>query len=699
MSPVPLLLHRRWPSWPTRPCLLALVGLAPLVGCLRPQVPGDAGSDSGATADLFADLGDLAGTLVDGDGSPLADALLTTSPRGYEAMTDADGSWVIEHLPPGDYTVWAKADGWQAAQSEVVTVQAGQVQTVSLSLTSPEDDGALVQVTVIGPDGLPLEGALVSTSTGQSTTTDVDGLAQLVGLDGGTVDLFVEADNTWGRSLRDQTLDAAGGLQWVAELSGRADPSSDYIGTQACGFCHEVQGAAHTASLHGQALVEQGNDDSLPDDLRQRFIDGAVVDLGGASATLAVAGDQLQVALEDAAGSLRTLQVDGWIGSPQHASVPWTELGEQAYPLPIAWKAEEERRSGYPDNQAALHPYELDRWFDGSGNFASDDAPPAQTSADATCLPCHSTGYQLTLRSDGGVDMQAVSGGGRWLEPTVSCEACHGPGQTHRDTTIDNKLWTITAPEKLDPDRQHDVCAQCHSRTEALGTGLPHPFLTEVGAFQSGMVLSDFVDSAAEHWPSGAAVLSRMQSDELQLSAHGEAGAYNQQCFDCHDPHDSTTDDDGQPIEASLRLPSEDNSLCLSCHQGLSFQGDDALVAAHGGHGFYDPTNITEAGRCTGCHMAGTATSFVFSDLSGGGDHPSHLFAFLPPQDSVDAFDDVGATQLDPGAFPIHGCADCHAWNDWFFGSFGASFPGPWGDPSLRETHELLQTRTEEMFP
>ena len=93
--------------------------------------------------------------------------------------------------------------------------------------------------------------------------------------------------------------------------------------------------------------------------------------------------------------------------------------------------------------------------------------------------------------------------------------------------------------------------------------------------------------------------------------------------------------------------------------------------------------------------MPATSTGSTWSAESGAGDMSSHLWTWRPPQDALDVFAAEGATELGVGSFPIHGCADCHAFVD---RSFGFS-PGPTGDPTLEATHQSFQDAVDVKFP
>lgn len=668
---------------------LAACGVDPLPGS------GDTTDDTGQ-APVLLGLGSLEGQVQDAAGAPVAGALITTDPRGYSATTDADGSYRIDLLPPDDYQVYAAASGWLAAGSDAVAVQAEQVASADVVLSQVPDAGGRVQVSVLGPDGAPAVGATVSASTGASGLTDADGRVTLEGVWGEGLSLSVQADRTWGRSLTDLTIVEGGGLQWQVQLSGRQDDSAIVVGSTVCGLCHEAAGAAHGDTLHARAHATEPGEE-----LTTWFQSGEGLELGnGATAALSTDGLAWQVQVTDSAGALRSFDVAGFIGDPDRATVPWTDLGEQGYPLPLAFHATAAEREGYPDASARLVPYQLDRWFNAAGRFALvDGAPDPATSAERACLACHVTGFQASARSDGGMDLVGPIGDSRFREDGVGCERCHGPGGQHTSSVVADMPFAITSPQWLDLEASRDVCGQCHARTHSGPDDLPWPWTEDLGAFRPGQLLADRSSSDAQHWPAGPAAATRMQLDELRLSAHGAPEAGSMTCQDCHDPHGASVDGGGQPLDQMLRLDPDDNSLCLTCHLDMDFAGDLAQVQEHTGHLVYDPDDVPEHGRCVGCHMPPTASEIGWSELSGAGDHASHWFTFVEPQATVDWFDDLGATSLDVGTFPTHGCADCHAWNAWRWELAGADFIGPHGDPTLRESHVEHQEATEEMWP
>lgn len=166
-----------------------------------------------------------------------------------------------------------------------------------------------------------------------------------------------------------------------------------------------------------------------------------------------------------------------------------------------------------------------------------------------------------------------------WTEPGVTCIQCHGP---LLDKPEEGTGCMISTRDKLTPQQIHDNCASCHARRDefdhdfAVGDRFDNHFQL-VLPVQPGVF-----------WPNG------MQRDEdycetgLRLSRMGKAGVT---CLDCHDPHTGT-----------LKLPQEDNTLCLRCHgTGEAVNGVKAPVIDMARH---TPCPQSSMGaRCVECHM------------------------------------------------------------------------------------------------
>ncbi len=189
------------------------------------------------------------------------------------------------------------------------------------------------------------------------------------------------------------------------------------------------------------------------------------------------------------------------------------------------------------------------------------------------CAWCHMSDFKKNY--DYKTDRYAST----WKEPGVTCIQCHGPLLDHPE---EGTGCMISTKVKMTAAQMHDNCASCHARRDELDED-----------FKAGDRFDDHFRLVLPvqpgiFWPNG------MQRDEdycetgLRLSRMGKAGVT---CLDCHDPH-----------TGALKLPQEDNSLCLRCHGvGEKVNGIAAPVIKIEDH---TPCPVaTKGGRCVECHM------------------------------------------------------------------------------------------------
>ncbi|HEX6884454.1 MAG TPA: sigma-70 family RNA polymerase sigma factor [Planctomycetota bacterium] len=135
----------------------------------------------------------LAGRVVDPQGTPIAGAALAFRPRpslfrelglelapaavqaGWEGMSDATGAFALDPVALGShFGVEARAQGFVAREVDLPET-AGERLTVVLS---PDTRVRLLSGRVLGPDGVPFEGARVSAGH-EIVTTSADGRFEL----------------------------------------------------------------------------------------------------------------------------------------------------------------------------------------------------------------------------------------------------------------------------------------------------------------------------------------------------------------------------------------------------------------------------------------------------------------------------------------------------------------------------------------
>jgi hypothetical protein len=213
------------------------------------------------------------------------------------------------------------------------------------------------------------------------------------------------------------------------------------------------------------------------------------------------------------------------------------------------------------------------------------------------CGGCHATGADLEKNT--------------FVEPGVSCEACHGKGSWHAalpKTAVFEKRQTIINPAKLTMGVAVQICGSCHNRGKATmkkGAGWP------VG-YEPGKALEAYYKSTsfdvgdvkhvyANEFSKG----HHQQFIDWQQSKHAQEGVT---CTSCHFVHQI-----GVPPTRSQTL-SAGSSQCFECHVQVNRN------MAHSIHSF---------GNCVGCHMPRIAKSAESGDIH------SHVFVTLLPEDTL----------------------------------------------------------------
>ena len=447
---------------------------------------------------------------------------------------------------------------------------------------------------------------------------------------------------------------------------------------------------------------------------RADFFDGAVMDLATAAAgidSFAGFGTNAPQLGSDAAGPFikigtSTYYIAYTLGGSAHqnrtaadanadglilnSEAQWkqlyvTRVGNSNYILPVQFNA---ATSKYV-------VFDTDDWYDASN---APQQVAASRSYERRCAGCHVTGLEISVT------------GSEWsmafTDSSVACEACHGPGGRH---VINPELGNIVNPATMiaDEDLNGDdvvdglddlvvrnmVCNQCHARGLGLfadddgeKTGYP----SRIGADGAPLLYMPGLDwrtyfvvttDEADYWGGVAATSSgdfigaktnHQQQQDLAAGQHG-LGDEDGLCFSCHDMHSATRlHMVASSISAGgveVATDNDNNTLCLACHAG---QGDFAsltpelvnandsavigpVVQAHMGSVamggvVYDPTGVTMAGRCSGCHMPATGES-AGRDANNLGDIHSHTLRVIWP--SRNEKDSALA------ALP-NGCNGCH---------------------------------------
>ncbi len=230
------------------------------------------------------------------------------------------------------------------------------------------------------------------------------------------------------------------------------------------------------------------------------------------------------------------------------------------------------------------------------------------------CMFCHN-GYPSIPEGAHRDAAQAT-----YLQPLpegIDCQRCHGPGQNHVDKASQGASAgvvraAIVNPARLNPDREMEVCLQCHLETS--NQKLPHAVIRFDRApfsYIPGQPLADF-EVAFDRAPgknTGFEVAQagyRFRESQCYLKSGGLNDASKLRCTSCHNPHD---------IPRGEEAVSHYNQVCVGCHPVATSCGQ--------------PTSpVHEAGaNCVSCHMprrrTDDAVHVVMTD---------HFIARRPPE-------------------------------------------------------------------
>jgi len=204
------------------------------------------------------------------------------------------------------------------------------------------------------------------------------------------------------------------------------------------------------------------------------------------------------------------------------------------------------------------------------------------------CLTCHAGRLALVPGKHHCFEQEP------FLERSIGCERCHGPGQAHieyrRRGADEQSLDPIVNPSKLAPDLRDSVCHQCHFSGE---TRLTRYGRTDLD-FRPGDDVSDiwtiFVRGTGVSGDTTSAV---SQTEQMLSSSCYRKSDRRLTCTSCHDAH-------------SIPEPQERiefyRSRCLTCHE---------VDAAPCARPLHKRREVTAEDSCIECHMPRIAANDI----------------------------------------------------------------------------------------
>jgi hypothetical protein len=336
-----------------------------------------------------------------------------------------------------------------------------------------------------------------------------------------------------------------------------------YVGSDECKFCHLEHYDSWKTTLHSRTIMDvTQNRDALIAEIDKEVI----------RADLKHVGKDLQVPIDD-------------------IYIPKAE--EIKYTIGMQWK------QGFlieKDGTLYVAPVQYDAKSEQWVNYHEKDWD--QRPWNQYCVGCHATG----------VDSEKNT----FSEPSVGCEACHGPGSHHvalPETAVFDKRATIVNPSHLPAGFRTQICGSCHGS----GKSTKKENMEWPVGYQPGRALGVYFKSTrfgngnvkkvyAENFGKG----HHQQYQSWKLSTHANEGVT---CTSCHYVHQL-----GVP-PTQFQTKGSGSQQCLMCHKVINQN------MAHSIHSF---------ANCIGCHMPRIAKS------KESGDNHSHAFVALLPKDTLE---------------------------------------------------------------
>jgi Flp pilus assembly protein TadD len=394
--------------------------------------------------------------------------------------------------------------------------------------------------------------------------------------------------------------------------------TAGYAAPDSCGGCHRDIASSYRSVAMAQSLRRAGPEDAVQGDARANRIEhppsGYVYEMRNEGGRFI----QRRSERDERGRPVRVFDREATfvVGSGRHARsyLHLSPTGEMTE-LPVSW-------------------YARDRGWGMSPGFDRADQPDFFRPVPYACLFCHNGYPALPRGTDSPIAPQLYP---RDLPAGIDCQRCHGPGQRHVDLARDRAApftevrRSIVNPARLPPDRQMDICMQCHlETTSSAGWNGLVVFGRGVFSFRPGE------DLAGYQWhfdhPASAGRADKFeiahQAYRLRQSACFKASAGRMTCTTCHDPHRRPE----RPAEHYA-------SKCLGCHH-LEECGP-ARSAAHG-------ADRGEGGRprgtpdCVSCHMPPRRTDdvvhVVMTDHLIRRHHPPAQDRLAPRREAAEAY-------------------------------------------------------------
>lgn len=231
--------------------------------------------------------------------------------------------------------------------------------------------------------------------------------------------------------------------------------------------------------------------------------------------------------------------------------------------------------------QSPLSYYSTRHIWDVAPGYEESRTPDFSRPVTLECLLCHSGRAQLIPDTLNRYRTPA------FVEESISCDRCHGPGEAHEKNPV---AGSIVNPAKLPAAARDSICEQCHLSGEIR---IPNPGKT-MADFQPGERLETSYTIYVAAQPASGSLKVISHAEQLALSVCARQSRGKLWCGTCHNPHETPAQPaayfrercltcHGATLEKAHAAPGRD---CVACHM-------PRLPARDGGHTAFTDHRIT----------------------------------------------------------------------------------------------------------
>lgn len=339
-------------------------------------------------------------------------------------------------------------------------------------------------------------------------------------------------------------------------------PADDFVGSQSCKQCHPEQFADFREHPMGQSLSKTSKASALED---------------------FSVNTSFEVPRAPRSSVTTSYHVDKEDGEVFHHEVMRSKDGEVIYDLsaPIDYSVGSGKRGrSYLINRSGLVFMSPVTWYSGTSEW---DLSPGYEHGNLHfsrrivdgCLSCHS-GRVADVEHQ-----TATYEPTPFIEESIGCEKCHGPGGSHITFHQNGKTENdpIVNPSHLSPRARDQVCLQCHLVGEHR--------LTRYGRsdfdFRPGDDLTDIWTIFLQNkLPEESSTNAVSQAEQMLDSVCYKKSSGQLGCVSCHDPHRTPTERISFYRSKCVQCHNEQTSECgMELKLRLERSSEDSCIACH----------------------------------------------------------------------------------------------------------------------